>query len=126
MAKIKGELLAKLIKKMKLGQARVYRIIQQRALDSHVDSHVASLLVARDNGVNYAPYATAEDRAEMRQASGGQAQPTLPATPSLPQPRPAKRLAKSKVKATKDNSMFVVHGRDTKLNEDMYVRRQRP
>jgi hypothetical protein len=52
MAKIDSALLAKLIKKMKVSRTRVYQVIQQRALDSHVDSHVASLLVARDNGVN--------------------------------------------------------------------------
>ena len=72
MTKINPQLLAKLIKKMNVGQARVYRVIQQRSLDSHVDSHVASLLVARDNGVNYQPYATAEDRVEIRPTRRGQ------------------------------------------------------
>lgn len=52
MAKINGTLLAKLMEKMKIGRARTYQVIQQRSLDSHVDSHVASLLVARDNGIN--------------------------------------------------------------------------
>jgi predicted nucleotide-binding protein len=124
MAKINGTLLAKLMKKMTIGQARAYRIIQQRSLDSHVDSHVASLLVARDNGVNYAPYATAEDRAEMRQASASahSSPAPTPAAPAVASPlATGKRLGKTKVRATKDNSMFVVHGRDAKLNQDMYA-----
>jgi predicted nucleotide-binding protein len=122
MAKINGALLAKLMKKMNIAQARAYRIIQQRSLDSHVDSHVASLLVARDNGVNYSPFATAEDRAEMRQASApAHAPPPPPPAPPTAATRPAgKKLGKTKVRATKDNSMFVVHGRDAKLNQDMY------
>lgn len=121
MAKINPQLLAKLIKKMKVSQTRVYRIIQQRSLDSHVDSHVASLVVARDNGVNYQPYATAEDRVEMRHATAS-AYISPPAAPMLaPTAKsPGKKLGKTKVKATKDNSMFVVHGRDAKLNQDMY------
>jgi hypothetical protein len=124
MSKINAALLAKLIKKMKVGQARVYRVIQQRALESYVDSHVASLLVAKDNGVNYQPYATAEDRAEMRHASTSAHAPSppLPAAPPAAVTRPAgRKLGKTKVKATKDNSMFVVHGRDAKLNQDMYA-----
>jgi predicted nucleotide-binding protein len=123
MAKINGTLLAKLMKKLKIGQARVYRVIQRRSLESHVDSHVASLLVARDNGINYAPFATAEDRAEMRHASAPAHVPPAP-SPAAPASatRPAgKRLGKTKVRATKDNSIFVVHGRDAKLNQDMYA-----
>ena len=121
MAKINPALLAKLLKKMRVGQARVYRVIQQRALDSHVDSHVASLLVARDNGVNYQPYATAEDRAEMRHASSQAHVPPPPAAPPAATRPAAKKVGKTKVRATKDNSMFVVHGRDAKLNQDMYA-----
>jgi predicted nucleotide-binding protein len=123
MAKIHPNLLAKLVKKMGVGQARVYQVIQRRALDCHVDSRVASLLVARDNRVNYQPYATAEDRVEMRHASSSApASPPPPAAPPMLTTRPAgKRLGKTKVKATKDNSMFVVHGRDAKLNQDMYA-----
>jgi predicted nucleotide-binding protein len=123
MSKINGILLAKLMKQMKIGRARAYRVIQQRSLDSHVDSHVASLLVARDNGVNYAPFASAEDRTEMRHASApaNVPLPTPPVVPATVTRPPGKKLVKTKVKATKDNSMFVVHGRDAKLNRDMYA-----
>ncbi|WP_256460354.1 TIR domain-containing protein [Bradyrhizobium sp. 41S5] len=122
MAKINPQLLAKLIKKMGVGQAHVYRVIQRRSLDSHVDSHVASLLVARDNGINYQPFATAEDRAEMRLATASAYVSPSPASTSAPTAQPpGKKLAKTKVKATKDNSMFVVHGRDAKLNQDIYA-----
>lgn len=121
MAKINPALLLKLMKKMKVGQTRVYRVIQQRALDSHVDSHVASLLVARDNGVNYQPYATAEDRAEMRTATA-----IAPVHASAPQPAPPQATRKvpatpaRPVKTTKNNSVFVVHGRDEKLRASMF------
>jgi predicted nucleotide-binding protein len=123
MAKINAKLLAKVVKKMEVGQARVYRVIQQRALDSHVDSHVASLLVARDNGVNYQPYAEPPDLVEMRHATApARAPPPTSAAPVSTTNRPAgKKLGKTKVRATKDNSIFVVHGRDAKLNQDMYA-----
>jgi predicted nucleotide-binding protein len=122
MAKINAKLLAKLLKKMGVGQARVYRVIQQRALDSHVDSHVASLLVARDNGVNYQPYANPSDLVEMRHATAPAHVPPPPSVPAAATNRSAgKKLGKTKVRATKDNSIFVVHGRDAKLNQDMYA-----
>jgi predicted nucleotide-binding protein len=123
MAKINPKLLAKLVKKLGVRQARVYQLIQQRALDSHVDSHVGSLLVARDSGVNYQPYAEPEDLVEMRHATAQAHAPPPPSvTPPAAPTRPAgKKLGKTNVKATKDNSMFVVHGRDAKLNQDMYA-----
>jgi predicted nucleotide-binding protein len=122
MAKINAKLLAKLVKKMGVRQARVYQVIQQRALDSHVDSHVASLLVARDNGVNYQPYADPSNLVEMRHATAPAHAPPPSAIPATATNRPAaKKLGKTKVRATKDNSIFVVHGRDAKLNQDMYA-----
>jgi predicted nucleotide-binding protein len=122
MAKINPKLLAKLIKKMGVGQARVYRVIQQRALDSHVDSHVASLLIARDSGVNYQPYADPQDLVEMRHATApAHAPPPSAAAPAVANRPAGKKLGKTKVRATKDNSIFVVHGRDAKLNQDMYA-----
>jgi predicted nucleotide-binding protein len=124
MVKIHPDLLSKITKKLAVKQARVYQIIQRRALESNVDRNVASLLVAKDNGVNYQPYASAEDRLEMRHASSGHAPllsaPAPPAAPTTLKPA-GRRLGKTKVKATKDNSMFVVHGRDAKLNQDIYA-----
>jgi predicted nucleotide-binding protein len=127
MAKFNPELLGKIVEKLGVGVKRVYAIVQKRSLDDHVDSHVASLLVAKDAGVNYNRYATAEDRAEMRGLSSSS--PRLERYSSYVYKnddvlarthQPTEKLMK-KTKATKDNSIFVVHGRDSKLTEDVYL-----
>jgi predicted nucleotide-binding protein len=120
MAKINPALLAKIAKKLNVGDKRVYAIIQKRAHDSNVESHVASLLVARDADVNYARFAMPEDRAEMRNA--GSHAPVHAQAPQgvAPSPRKAGPAPMRPVKTTKNNSVFVVHGRDEKLRNSMF------
>lgn len=121
MPKINPDLLAKLAKKMKVGPKRVYAIIQKRAHDCNVESHVASLLIARDADVNYARFATPEDRSEMRYAGSHGVAPIPPTPqPAAPSPRKTAPAPVRPVKTTKNNSVFVVHGRDEKLRNSMF------
>jgi predicted nucleotide-binding protein len=102
---------------------RPYRIIQDKADQENVSSHVASLLVARDYGIGYQRFVQDGDRAEMRGIHPARA--PVPHDIQSRGPSPPARAAalpKSKpVKTTKNNSLFVVHGRDTRLNEDMFA-----
>jgi predicted nucleotide-binding protein len=97
----------------------VNRLIANVAADQLVSRRAASMLLARKLGVNFNRYATPEDRAEMR---GHTATPTAmeditaPALQVSAQPN-----AKPKVKPTKNNTLFVVHGRDAPLNESMFA-----
>jgi predicted nucleotide-binding protein len=115
---INQDLFGKLRSRLELSRARVYKLIQDIELSSHVSPHVASLMLAGQNGIPYGKYATAEDRVEIRSASGS-FQP-------LPQERPVQQVSpiaaapSRSPKATRNNSIFVVHGRDAKLTQDMY------
>lgn len=115
---IDQELLEKIRKKLGIGRARAYQRIQQIALTNHFSNHVASLQLAAESGISYGKYASAEDRAELRGSSGAHAPVNVAASPSR-QPS-AKGKAQSKPKPTRDNSIFVVHGRDKQLTDDMY------
>jgi predicted nucleotide-binding protein len=97
----------------------INRLIAQIAADELVSRRAAAMLLARKVGVNFNRYATVEDRAEMRGHAVTQAQ--IEDTPTVASPAPVPReTGKPKVKPAKDNTLFVVHGRDKKLNEDMF------
>jgi hypothetical protein len=70
---INQDLLAKLESRLGLSRGRIYQKIQDIELSKHVSGHVASLMLAAQNGIPYGRYATAEDRGEIRAASSGQA-----------------------------------------------------
>jgi predicted nucleotide-binding protein len=117
---INQELFAKLKKKLGVGQARVYERIQKIALRHHVSNHVASLSLAADSGIPYRKYSTPDDRAELRAAFLGHV-PVVQPGPAPTPTKPSQSRAGVRPKAAKDNSIFVVHGRDAKLTEDMYA-----
>lgn len=97
----------------------VNRLIAKISSDELVSRRAAAMLLARKLGVNFSRFATPEDRAEMRghvvsQVQLDEASPTV-----TTQPAP-KTITKPTVKPAKNNTLFVVHGRDTELNEDMF------
>lgn len=98
----------------------VNRQIAAIASDQLVSRRAASMLLARKLGVNFSRFATAEDRAEMRGHTASHISsedinlaPQAPAQETSKPPRPT-------VKPTKNNTLFVVHGRDKKLNDAMF------
>lgn len=121
MAKISSELLAKLQSRLGISQSRAYRLIEQKALETHLPRHQAAMALAASRGINYQKYATDEDRAAIREAArapsaapaaGGGAVQAVRAT--------IKRAVKSKkAKRTKANTVFVVHGRDKPAHSDI-------
>jgi predicted nucleotide-binding protein len=118
---INQQLLKKIQTKLRIGRTRVYVLIQDIALTYHVSNHVASLKLAADHGIAYSRYANADDRAELRATSGGHAPAPLPAAVAQPLRPPSSTKAPSRPKATRDNSIFVVHGRNLRLRDDMYA-----
>jgi Predicted nucleotide-binding protein containing TIR-like domain len=95
----------------------VNRVIAKIASDELVSRRAATMLLARKLGINFNRFATAEDRAEMRGHTITQTQieepPQVASAPIVKEPARA-------IAPTKNNTLFVVHGRDTKLNEDMF------
>jgi predicted nucleotide-binding protein len=98
---------------------RFNQIVAQISSDELVSRRAAAMLLARKLGVNFNRYADDGDRAEMRGHTVAKSQFEEPATPTA-SPPPVKSVA-PKVKPAKNNTLFVVHGRDTRLNEDLFA-----
>jgi predicted nucleotide-binding protein len=117
--RIPPKLLEKLVKTLGVTPRRVYRLIEERATANHFSSVLGALLLASENGISIQRFATDDQFAILRgapraapvQAAAGHS-PVAVKKPSAPR--------KPKVRTTKDNSIFVVHGRDTKLNDDIF------
>ncbi len=76
-------------------------------------------LVAGDNGISVQKYATADEYAELRGITTHVPVAVDAAPASPPPPRSVVRKGKGTTK-TKENTVFVVHGRDAKLRDAMY------
>lgn len=97
---------------------RFNQIVAQIASDEVVSRRAASLLLARKLGVNFHRFADDEVRAEMRGHTVSKIPLETPLAPAISMPGP--RPVKSTVKTTRNNTIFVVHGRDLKLRDDMF------
>ena len=96
----------------------VNRVIAKIASDELVSRRAAAMLLARKLNISFNRFATADDRAEMRGHTVTQTQ--IDDAPAQAANAPIVKEAARAVKVTKNNTLFVVHGRDTKLNEDMF------
>lgn len=121
MAKINQALIDRLMKKLGLSRSRVYALIQESANKNRVRRHIGALLVAGDNGISIQKYATAEDHAELRGISAHVPVDPNATLASLPLPRAfIKKRKAGRIARTKENTVFVVHGRDANLRDAMY------
>jgi predicted nucleotide-binding protein len=110
-------LLTALEKRLGLSRSQVNRRIAAESADGHLPRNLAAISLAAKYRLPITRFATLEELRELRGAPK-----SAPSAPPAPAPKVVgRKLAKTKVKATKDNSMFVVHGRDAKLNHDMYA-----
>ena len=119
MVAVGEKLLAALETKLGLSRSQVNRRIAEEVAAKHLPRRLAAISLAAQHRLPTHRFATNEELAELRGAPSSR---TIEHTSPPPAAKLAgNRLGKTKVKATKDNSMFVVHGRDTKLNHDMYA-----
>lgn len=119
MATINQSLLERLATKLGVSRARVYVLIQQISAKNRVQRHLGALLLAGENNISFQKYATKQDLADLRSVPHD----VLPTTPALAnsQSRSVVRKGRTnKLPKTKENTVFVVHGRDTKLRDSMY------
>lgn len=126
MPRINQQLLNRLMADLDVSTPRIYRIIADKASDTLLDRHLAALVVASENGINIQKYSTPEERAQIRGSlrpggAANAAQQVQPAALSEPQVRKrAKPKGNQKVAKAKDNSVFVVHGRNDKLRRSLF------
>ncbi|SRR6266568_4982669 len=119
MARINQALLDRLEVTLDVKRARLYALIQETSNKNRVDRHLGALLLAGENRISIQKYSTPEERAQLRGIP--HSAPAIAPAPAGPPLRPrvrqggTRRLAK-----TKENTVFVVHGRDDKLRDSMY------
>ncbi len=114
------KLLERLQKKLQVTPRHVNRLIAQRANDAFVSNRAGAMLLARDLKLSWQQFATPDDRNEMRGVPQTAAAPT-PSKDMPSNPRANIKNGRAKpIKTTKNNTIFLVHGRDRTLNEDMF------
>jgi predicted nucleotide-binding protein len=121
MPKINQHLLDRLAGRLRVTKARIYTLIQTISAKNRVPRHLGALLLAGDNGISLQKYASAQDLAELRGIPNHVpvAVNAAAATPSPPKAA-LKKGKGAKLAKTKENTVFVVHGRDAKLRDSMY------
>jgi predicted nucleotide-binding protein len=130
LAKINQDLIARLAVKLGISDRAVYPHITKVANETMLDRQHAALVLAAKRGININKYSTPAERAEVRGVvhSGGGGPRDRDYQPidaegeiieRSARRRPAKK-AKAARKRTKDNTVFVVHGRDGALRQSMF------
>ena len=122
MAKINQELLERLKTKLGTTSQAVYNRIGKIVSTTHLERHIAALLLARELGISINKYSTQLERDQLRGVNGRQhANFAEPKVSENFIPKPSKLgKPKSNKKSTPENSAFVVHGRDHRLTQDVY------
>lgn len=121
MAAVNAELFKRLMDKLGIGRAALYRRIQQ-SNDLVLEANLAALAFAQANNISITRYSSKEEREELRQSRTGQtsqrsvsaAAPAV-ASRSSQRSRPAQAVRKPR-----DGSVFVVHGRNETLRKSMF------
>ncbi|MET4449494.1 putative nucleotide-binding protein [Bradyrhizobium sp. GM2.2] len=124
MAKINQDLIEKLARDMDITSRAVYPHITKVANEMMLDRHLAALVLAARRGVNIHKYSTSAERAEVRglMGGGGRRDPNDTARPpaEAAKRRPASKQKPAKKRRQRDNTVFVVHGRDDALRKAMF------
>jgi predicted nucleotide-binding protein len=122
MATINQDLIERIASKLGITTKVVYPHIQKVVAETMLERHLAALVLAGRLGININRYSSPQERNEIRGVRANAAnddRAPAPASDSVPR-RPAGRKAKS-AKKIKDNSVFVVHGRDDELRKSMFA-----
>jgi len=115
---VDAKLLEAIEKRSGLSRSQVNRRISDVVIKRHLPRKLAAISIASEYRLPVHRFATDDELAQLR----GAAPVRQEAAPAVRTPiRPVMKQTKARIKATKDNSMFVVHGRDAKLNRDMYA-----
>jgi predicted nucleotide-binding protein len=126
LAKINQDLIGRLASKLGISDRAVYPHITKVANETMLDRHHAALVLAARRGININKYSTAAERAEIRGVvhgnGGGRRRNPEDVESETVERAPARRPAKKARgrKRTKENTVFVVHGRDEALRKSMF------
>jgi predicted nucleotide-binding protein len=113
------KLLEALEKKRGLSRSQVNRLIAHEATTKRLPRNLAAISLAAKYRIPVHRFASNAELAEIRGASS--ASQDRPPVAMDVAPRRSASLRPRAPKPTRNNSIFVVHGRDTKLTDDMYA-----
>jgi predicted nucleotide-binding protein len=130
----KGSLRDRLAEKLAVSTRTIDRRVHEIMVSHHVSSHVATLILGTQHGFPANSYGNPQEVEQVRGALHGFG-PTAARISPDPMPlretitvrdrlRMRAKLQKPptrRIKATKNNSIFVVHGRDEKLRESIFA-----
>jgi predicted nucleotide-binding protein len=126
-ARIAPELLQKLKDRLGIGDAAVYARIQQRTNALMLDRPEAALALAAELNININKWASPEQRAKIAAARAGVAPSAVLAQPAEARPRaratsrrPSQHAPRGSSLKARGKKVFVVHGRNAKLNKAMF------
>ena len=120
-AAIDPGLLAKIKRKLSIGQAQAYKIIAKEANRLKRPRRIAALNLASDHGINIGKYATDADYAILGTLAGAAQPPVATAhSPSQTPSSVAKRHDKTKSKKQIGNRVFVIHGRNERVRAGLF------
>jgi len=125
MASVGDKLLLALEKKLGLSRSQVNRRIADEATTKHLPRRLAAISIASQSRLPIHRFATDDELAQLRglpAPSKSDVSPPTPASTQIALARATSALRNSRpIKTTKNNTIFVVHGRDHKLNEDVFT-----
>jgi predicted nucleotide-binding protein len=127
-AKINQFLIDRLARHLSITPRAVYPHITRIANETMLDRHHAALVLAARRGININKYSTAQERAEIRGVvqggnGGGRRRDPEQVESEIVEYQPRRRPAqkgKPARRRTKENTVFVVHGRDEPLRRSMF------
>lgn len=124
MVGVGDKLLGALEKKLGLSRSQVNRRIADEATSKHLPRRLAAISIASQSRLPVHRFATDDELAQLRGLPAPSRAIVTAAVADkidvMPvRPTPARANARP-IKTTKNNTIFVVHGRDQKLNEDMF------
>jgi hypothetical protein len=76
MTKINPKLLSRIKSKLKVGNRRVYELIDEKMRETHLPRHLAAVALASTHGINISKFVTDDDLATIRTAIGSVPHPS--------------------------------------------------
>lgn len=106
----------KLKARLDVSDRRIYQRVEAASRRYGLEPRLAALAMALDAGININQFASAEDWAELRKARSGASTPvSAPGTLR----EAARRPAAKKPRRRRGNSVYVVHGRNIRLRDEL-------
>lgn len=121
MARINRDLLQAIADKLGITASSAYRRVEAVVRETYLEREDAALVVASRLRININRYSTPAQRERVRgYVSGSASSAPTPPPPTPAAPAPRNKTKPTKAKRNKDNTVFVIGGRDTALTESMY------